>query len=149
MTNGEIVDRRTNVEDRRQNPPMCAQPCIPIVNELDKRDSEVHTKLDNIYTCLGTKVPSKIFWRLATGVGIIVFIGIGGTLWEMKSTISQIDTNVKVMTVTVNSTSQNLSSHITRADSKFDEFDERLDSIERGDTYFNFHNRNKGYRNSK
>ena len=70
-----------------------------------------------------------------------MFIGIGGTLWDLKSTVSIIATDVKVMAVTVDNTSTDLKSHLTRAENKNDNFDERLDKIERGETYFNFYNK--------
>ena len=159
--NLSINDRRSGYE-RREMPPECKNPCDPIVKELNNRDEEfkkvidnldgrVHSKLDKIFTCLAEKIPSKLFWRIVfagmTFVFIIIGGGVAGTFWALKNSISEIDTNVKVMAVTVNRTAEDMNTHIIRAEQKYDSFDQRLDSIERGDTYFNFHNREKERRN--
>lgn len=148
-------DRRSGLE-RRGLPPNCRQPCEPIVKVIEKRDaswkeslvkleSEVHAKLDKIFTCLGTKIPSKLFWKLISAGAFFIFVVIGGsvagTLWSLRSTIADIATDVKVMSVSVKLTANQMNQHVTRAEMKYDEFDKRLDSIERGETYFNFHDR--------
>ena len=147
----EINERRSGDGRRKMD---CIQPCTPIVEELDKRDTklekilenkdkEVHKKLDSIFTCLGTKIPSALFWRIVYGLGILVFVvggaGIGGTLWGIYGMVSEVKTDVKVMGVTVNNTSIDLKSHMARASTKHDEFDSRLDDIEKGETFYNFY----------
>jgi hypothetical protein len=152
----EKTNRRSGME-RREIPP-CVQPCKPIVDDLDKRDAKlvddldkrdnklqmmlkqwdeaIHRKLDKVFECLETKIPSRIFWRALGFGGFFVFVFMGGMMWSLKSTVSEIDTNVKIMNVTVNSTGINVKENIIRAEQKYNEFDRRLDKIERGDVYY-------------
>ena len=132
-------ERRSGKERRMDS--ICTQLCSPVVMELSRREEKLDRKLDAIHECMGTKIPSKLFWKLAGGIAFIVFIGIGGTLWDLQTSISVIATDVKVMKVTVSDTSDDLKSHLNRAERKNDRFDERLDKIEKGETYFNFHNK--------
>ena len=157
-------NRRNGMVDRRDEKlAICTQPCKPIVESLEKielkfeaeqkeRDVEVHKKLDGIFACLADKIPSKLFWRVVYGLGILVFVvggaGISGTLWsiygnvlEVKGSVLEVKGELAVMAVTVNNTSVNLRGHMDRAQNKNDIFDERLDSIEQGTTFFNFYNK--------
>ena len=145
----KTTDDRGSGKERKMTPPICIQPCIPIVTELDKRGmlikeamteevDKIHGKLDTIFTCLGTKVPSKLFWKLV-GAFILCFGPMLGFVWSIKSTVANIDTNIQVMAVTVNNNAKNLDIHVI----KRDVLEERINRIEKGETYFNFHNKNK------
>jgi len=158
------ANRRNGMVDRRDEKlAICTQPCNPIVESLgkieskfeveqDERDIEVHKKLDGIYTCLADKIPSKLFWKVVYGLGILVFVvgggGIAGTLWsiygmvsDVKGTVIEVRGELAVMKVTVDRTALDVGSHITRAELKNDEFDRRLDNVEKGETFFNFYHK--------
>jgi len=160
------LERRSGMR-RREDSLVCKELCRPIVLELDrrremdrvdldkrtrdriadldKRDEKIHHKLDEIHNCLGTKIPSKLFWRVVSGFGILVFVicgvGIAGTLWSIYGMVSEVKSEVQVVSVMVDNTAVDLKSHLNRAENKYDSFDKRLDQIEQGTTFFNFYNR--------
>jgi len=165
------LDRRSGA-DRRE---ICSEVCKPIVLELDrrrdmdridlerrtkdkiidldKRDEKIHNKLDKIYTCLGAKIPSKLFWRVVSGFSIFIFVicgvGITGTLWSIYGMVSEVKAQIQVVSVTVDTTAVDLKSHLVRAEKKYDIFDSRLDKVEQGDTFFNFYNKQHGKNNTQ
>ena len=149
-------ERRNGKERRAMPPTVCNEVCKPIVVELDKRDEKmrvnlekvvekIHIKLDGIYTCLASKVPSKLFWKIITGFSIFVFgicgAGIVGTLWSIYGTVLQVNEKVAVMTVTLDITSSNLKTHLIRDDLKNDQVDARLNKVEQGETYYRYHDK--------
>ena len=113
--------------------------------ELDQTAIKLHTKLDGIYTCLASKVPSKLFWKIITGFSIFVFgicgAGIVGTLWSIYGTVLQVNEKVAVMAVTLDITSSNLKTHLIRDDLKNDQVDARLNKVEQGETYYRYHDK--------
>lgn len=160
MNNLSDEEDKRSGKDRRAMPPtatvICTQPCQPIVKSLDKieselksdqkdRDKEVHRKLDNIFSCLALKIPSKLFWRVIGGFFTLVFaiggVTIAGTLWSIYGMVSEVKGDLKTISVTVARTASDVSTHIIRADNKNDNFDRRLDAIEQGKTFFNFYDK--------
>jgi len=135
-------EERRSGEERRMNPPnTCTQPCIAIVAELNLRDDKMDKKLDALHKCLETKVPSKLFWKLAGGIATVVFIGIGGTLWSLKSEVSEVLTIQRVNAVSLKYTAESLKDHLIEARKEGTELERRVDMIEQGKTYYNFHNK--------
>ena len=144
---------------------MCIQPCTVVLENLDKRDvkleKEMYTWQDNINknltginACMQSKIPSKLFWKAVGFGGFFVFIFIGGMMWSLKDTVSNMDTSVQVMSVTVKSTERILNNEIRRSEIEWREhkdkasdayqaLENRVDKIERGETYFNFHNKSQ------
>ena len=154
-------ERRNGKERRAMPPTVCNEVCKPIVVELDKRDEKmrvnlekvvekIHIKLDGIYTCLASKVPSKLFWKIITGFSIFVFgicgAGIVGTLWSIYGTVLQVNEKVAVMAVTLDITSSNLKTHLIRDDLKNDQVDARLDKVEQGEIYYRYHDKTERQR---
>ena len=145
--------------------PICSEVCRPIVIELNDRDDKLkveldktaekvkaeldktqsilHVKLDGIYTCLASKVPSRLFWRVVGGFFTLVFgicgIGIAGTLWSIYGTVLEVNNKVDVMAVTVKDTREDLKYHLIRGEMQNIEIDKRLDKVERGETYYRYH----------
>jgi len=147
-------DRRINMVGRREVDLVCNEVCKPIVIELDKRNEKLkkdlddrdkifHERLDNLNKCMQDKIPSRLFWKLAGGAAIIIFIGIGGALWEMKSSVAELSTNIKVMNVTVIANSQLVKEHTLSSNIKFNRYDDRLDAIERGDTFYRYYDKSQ------
>ena len=143
-------NRRINMVGRREVDLVCKEVCKPIVVEfdkrneklkidLDKRDEVFHERLDNLNKCMQDKIPSRLFWKLVGGAAVIIFIGIGGALWEMKSSVADLSTCIKVMNVTVMDTSQLVKDHLLSTEEKFDRYEDRLDAIEKGETYYRYH----------
>jgi len=150
-------------DEKERNP--CGEVCKPIVLELNHRDeklkaeldktaekvkeeldktlSTLHVKLDGIYTCLASKVPSKLFWKIITGFSIFVFgicgAGIVGTLWSIYGTVLEVNKKVAVMAVTLENTSSDLKTHLIRYERKSDQVDARLNKVEQGETYYRYH----------
>ena len=130
-------------------------------SEMEKIGNNTHKKLDSISDCIKEKIPSKLFWRVVYGFSILIFgicgAGIVGTLWSIYGIISDVQIkvvevrgNLSAMSVTVQNTAENLKSHLIKADRKYDEFDHRLDKVEKGETFFNFYNKqHKDNKNSK
>ena len=116
-----------------------------VKEELDKTLSTLHVKLDGIYTCLASKVPSKLFWKIITGFSILVFgicgVGIAGTLWSIYGTVLQVNEKVAVMAVTLENTSSDLKTHLIRYERKSDQVDARLNKVEQGETYYRYHDK--------
>ena len=152
-------------DEKEINP--CGEVCKPIVLELNHRDEKLkaeldktaekvkeeldktlitlHGKLDGIYTCLASKVPSKLFWKIITGFSIFVFgicgAGIVGTLWSIYGTVLEVNKKVAVMAVTLENTSSDLKTHLIRYERKSDQVDARLNKIEQGETYYRYHDK--------
>ena len=150
-------------DEKERNP--CGEVCKPIIMELNHRDeklkteldktaekvkeeldktlSTLHGKLDGIYTCLASKVPSKLFWKIITGFSIFVFgicgAGIVGTLWSIYGTVLEVNKKVAVMAVTLENTSSDLKTHLIRYERKSDQVDARLNKVEQGETYYRYH----------
>jgi len=154
MTSPTTKERRNGKERRAMPPQICGEVCKPIVLELnqrdeklkielDKRDKVFHERLDNLNKCMQDKIPSRLFWKLAGGAAFIIFIGIGGALWEMKSSVADLSTYIKVMAVTLENTSEDLKIHLVRSERKSDQVDGRLNKIEQGETYYRYHNKNR------
>ena len=133
---------------------ICKEVCKPIVVELNSRDERLKTtlekshqvltvKLDGIYTCLSSKIPSRLFWRVIGGFFTLVFgicgIGIAGTLWSIYGTILEVNQKVEVMSVTVKNTREDLKYHLVRYEMQNRAIDEPLDKVERGETYYRYH----------
>ena len=133
---------------------VCKEVCKPIIVELNSRDERLKTslekfhqvltvKLDGIYTCLSSKIPSRLFWRVIGGFFTLVFgicgIGIAGTLWSIYGTILEVNQKVEVMAVTVKNTREDLKYHLVRYEIQNRAIDERLDKVERGETYYRYH----------
>ena len=133
---------------------VCKEVCKPIIVELNSRDERLKTslekfhqvltvKLDGIYTCLSSKIPSRLFWRVIGGFFTLVFgicgIGIAGTLWSIYGTILEVNQKVEVMAVTVKNTREDLKYHLVRYEMQNRAIDERLDKVERGETYYRYH----------
>jgi len=116
-----------------------------VKEELDKTLSTLHVKLDGIYTCLASKVPSKLFWKIITGFSIFVFgicgAGIVGTLWSIYGTVLEVNKKVAVMAVTLENTSSDLKTHLIRYERKSDQVDARLNKVEQGETYYRYHDK--------
>ena len=138
--------------------PICKEVCKPIIVELNSRDERLKTslekfhqvltvKLDGIYTCLSSKIPSRLFWRVIGGFFTLVFgicgIGIAGTLWSIYGTILEVNQKVEVMAVTVKNTREDLKYHLVRYEIQNRAIDERLDKVERGETYYRYHEKNE------
>jgi len=141
---------RRSGKERRMEPPICKIPCKPIVDELSKieielknevkeRDEATHKKLDAMSKCIEDKVPSRLFWKLTGGASVMIFLVFGAMMWDMKTSISDLDKNISVMAVSVNSNSESLKTHLDRSERTMEKIDERLDKIERGETYYNFY----------
>jgi len=137
---------------------ICKEVCKPIIVELNSRDERLKTslekfhqvltvKLDGIYTCLSSKIPSKLFWRVIGGFFTLVFgicgIGIAGTLWSIYGTVLEVNQKVEVMSVTVKNTREDLKYHLVRYEIQNRAIDERLDKVERGETYYRYHEKNE------
>jgi len=137
---------------------VCKEVCKPIIVELNSRDERLKTslekfhqvltvKLDGIYTCLSSKIPSRLFWRVIGGFFTLVFgicgIGIAGTLWSIYGTILEVNQKVEVMAVTVKNTREDLKYHLVRYEIQNRAIDERLDKVERGETYYRYHEKNE------
>ena len=146
---------------------ICGEPCKPIVNELNSRDDKlklqlektaeqvkteleksqsiIHVKLDGIYTCLASKIPSRLFWRVVTMFSVLIFgicgAGIAGTLWSIYGTVLEVNKKVAVMAVTIENTSSNLKSYLIRYERKSDQVDGRLNKVEQGETYYRYHDK--------
>ena len=161
--------------DEKERNPMCGEVCKPIVLELNRRDEKLkselgktaekvkaeldksqgtlHVKLDGIYTCLASKIPSKLFWRVVTGFSILVFgicgVGIAGTLWSIYGTVLQVNEKVAVMAVTLEHTSSNLKTHLIRYERKSDQVDARLNKVEQGETYYRYHEKTERQKRMK
>ena len=144
---------------------ICKEVCKPIIVELNSRDEKLKTslektaekvrleqektnqiltvKLDGIYTCLSSKIPSRLFWRVIGGFFTLVFgicgIGIAGTLWSIYGTVLEVNQKVEVMAVTVKNTREDLKYHLVRYEMQNRAIDERLDKVERGETYYRYH----------
>ena len=172
MTSPTTEERRNGKERRAMPPEICGEVCKPIVLELNRRDdklkvelektadkvkeeldktqSTLHVKLDGIYTCLASKVPSKLFWKIITGFSILVFgicgAGIAGTLWSIYGTVLQVNEKVAVMAVTLENTSSNLKTHLIRYEWKSDQVDSRLNKVEQGETYYRYHDKTERQR---
>jgi len=133
---------------------ICKEVCKPIIVELNNRDERLKTtlekshqvltvKLDGIYTCLSSKIPSRLFWRVIGGFFTLVFgicgLGIAGTLWSIYGTVLEVNQKVEVMAVTVKNTREDLKYHLVRYEMQNRQTDERLDKVERGETYYRYH----------
>ena len=147
--------------------PICSEVCRPIVIELNERDDKLrveldktaekvkteldktqsilHVKLDGIYTCLASKVPSRLFWRVVGGFFTLVFgicgLGIAGTLWSIYGTVLEVNNKVDVMAVTVMDTREDLKYHLVRYDVQGKIITERLNRVEQGETYYRYHDK--------
>lgn len=156
----EGPERRANLE-RRDDPPItCERLCVPIVEEFKIRDSEIkdrdkflHEKLRKIFDCLERKVPSKLFYWVMSGVisagAFFSIVVVGGTLWNLSDKTNLIATDIKVMNVTVEASSDALRSHIVATDVRFREQEVRIDKIEKGETYYQYHNREFVFKNKE
>ena len=133
---------------------ICKEVCKPIIVELNNRDERLKTtlekshqvltvKLDGIYTCLSSKIPSRLFWRVIGGFFTLVFgicgLGIAGTLWSIYGTVLEVNQKVEVMAVTVKNTREDLKYHLVRYEMQNRQTDERLDKVEQGETYYRYH----------
>jgi len=99
--------------------PICEVPCKP-----------VDEKLTTVWECVKSKVSQKLFFWAFGGLAFFSVVIIGGAQWKIVASISKIDTNVKVMKVTVDNTKINLDKHMRIAGSRDDNFEKRLDSLE-------------------
>jgi len=113
------VERRSGEERRTVPPATCAVPCRAIDDKL--------TKIEN---CVKSKTPQKLFYWAVGGIAAFVVLVIGGAQWKMVDSIADIDTNVKVMKVTVDNTKLNLDRHMNKAERVMDDYEKRLDSLE-------------------
>lgn len=133
---------------------LCTQPCKPIVDDLNRRDAllksdddererKINKKIDRVVDCIETKIPSRLFWK-AVGFGaFFIFIFVGGMLWSLKGTISEIDTNVKVLGITFNRTENSLERYVIKTDNKIEKLEDRVGAVERGETYYRYHDLEK------
>jgi hypothetical protein len=99
--------------------PTCDVPC-----------KAIDDKLSSIEKCIKSKTPQTLFYWAVGGIAVFVVIVIGGAQWKMFDTIKSIDTNVKVMNVTVTSTQYSLNTHMNKSERIMDEYEKRLDSLE-------------------
>ena len=108
-------------ESDQLNPgtPTCEVPC-----------KAIDDKLLTIEKCVKSKTPQTLFYWAVGGIAVFVVVVIGGAQWKMLDTIKDIDTNVKVMQVTVNSTQFSLNNHMIKSERVLDEYEKRLDSLE-------------------
>lgn len=113
------VERRSGLERRSTPPATCAVPCQAIDQKLSK-----------IEACVASKTPQRLFYWAVGGIAAFVVLVIGGAQWKMAASISDIDTNVKVMKVTVDSTKLNLDRHIITSERKLEEYEGRIDDLE-------------------
>ncbi len=97
----------------------CEVPCKP-----------VDDKLTAINKCIKLKTPLKLFYWVAGGIVFFVVIVIGGAQWKIVDSIKDIDTNVKVMKVTVDSTQLSLNTHMGKSERVLEEYEKRLDTLE-------------------
>jgi len=155
--------------------PTCGEVCKPMVLELNRRDDKLkselgktaekvkaeldktqgllHVKLDGIYSCLASKIPSRLFWRVMGGFFTLVFgicgIGIAGTLWSIYGTVLSVNNKVDVMAVTVKDTREDLKYHLVRYDMQGKTVNDRLNKIEIGETYYRYHDKTVQQEKSK
>ena len=154
------------MNERHDEAPVCKKEvCKPIVLELNARDeklkveldktaekvkaeldslmTKIHVKLDGIYSCLASKIPSRLFWRVIGGFFTLVFgicgVGIAATLWSIYGTVLEVNSKVDVLDVTVKSTAVDLKTHLIRYERKSDQVDARLNKVEQGETYYRYH----------
>jgi hypothetical protein len=90
-------------------------------------------KLTYINQCLKSKVAQRLFYWVVGGMVFFVVVVIGGAQWQIVGSVAEIDTNVKVMSVTVNATKANLERHIDKFEDVQEDLDERVDELERSD----------------
>lgn len=131
---GKSVERRSGLERRTVPPTTCAVPC-----------KAIDDKLDAIERCVKSKTPQTLFYWAVGGIAAFVVIVIGGAQWKMVDSIKDIDTNVKVMKVTVDATQLSLNTHMGKAEGVLDEYEKRLDSLE----HKTYRLENGTYRNPK
>ena len=116
-----------------------------VKRELDRTQTSLHVKLDGIYLCLASKIPSRLFWRVIGAFFTLVFgicgLAIAGSLWSIYGKVLEVSTKVDVMAVTVTDTRENLKFHLVQYDIKGRIIDNRLNKIETGETYYRYHDK--------
>jgi len=112
-------NERRSGKERRMEPPNCTVPCAP----LDK-------KLNDIWTCVKSKTPQRLFYWVVGGLIFFTVVIIGGAQWQIVAKVGVISTDVKVMAVTVTDTKINLDRHMDKAERVFEDNEKRLDSLE-------------------
>ncbi|KXH69836.1 MAG: hypothetical protein AM326_01815 [Candidatus Thorarchaeota archaeon SMTZ-45] len=113
------VERRSGRERRSVPPATCSVPCKPIDD-----------KLHEIELCVRSKTPQRLFYWAVGGIATFVVLVIGGAQWKLVDAIKEIDTNVKVMKVTVDNTKINLDRHMADANNIHRDVEKRLDDLE-------------------
>jgi len=110
---------RRSGKERRMEPPNCSVPCPP----LDK-------KLNDIWSCVKSKTPQKLFYWVVGGLIFFTVVIIGGAQWKIVEKVGIISTDVKVMAVTVDATKINLDRHMGKSERIFEDVEKRLDNVE-------------------
>ncbi|MHA2065072.1 MAG: hypothetical protein ACXABY_11915 [Candidatus Thorarchaeota archaeon] len=113
----------------------CTVPCEPI----DEKLTEMKKCIDKVKK---EKTPMTLFYWVTGGILAFCVVILGGAQWRLVNTISErdtrllemigeIDTNVKVMKVTVESTKINLNRHLDKSEGLLIDLDKRSDDLER------------------